>query len=71
MSRPKDREQWGLARTSFPFAVYVWEEELLEVLPELVPLKTPAYPPIKAVDFHVAAMSKYYGDDYKKTGRDK
>jgi len=69
VSRPKDKSQWGLPRTSFPFAVYLWEENLLEVLPELKQ-GTGDYEPIKAIDFHTAAMAKYYGDDYRKTGTD-
>ena len=36
----------GRPRVSFPMAVYVWEDEMLEVLPGLGP---PKYEPIKAV----------------------
>jgi hypothetical protein len=42
-------------------AIYLWEDEVLEVLPGLVP---PKYPPIKALPFHTRITSKYYGDDY-------
>jgi hypothetical protein len=42
-------------------AVYVWEDELLEVLPELGPAK---YEPVKAIAFHTRSTSKFYGDDY-------
>jgi hypothetical protein len=42
-------------------AVYVWEDELLEVLPGLGP---PKYEPVKAISFHTRITSKYYGDDY-------
>ena len=42
-------------------AVYVWEEEVLEVLPGL---GEPKYAPIAAVKFHTRITSKYYGDDY-------
>jgi hypothetical protein len=48
-------------------AVYLWEEELLEVPEEL---GRTDYPPIKAIDFHTKVMSKYYGDDYRDTGSD-
>jgi isopenicillin N synthase-like dioxygenase len=68
VSRPKDKSQWGLARTSIPFAVYLWENEILDVLPELK--NGNSYPPIPAINFHTAAMAKYYGDDYRKTGTD-
>ena len=42
-------------------AVYVWEDEVLEVLPGL---ENPKYEPISAVKFHTNITSKYYGDDY-------
>jgi hypothetical protein len=42
-------------------AIYLWEDELLEVLPGLGPSK---YEPIKAIHFHTRITSKYYGDDY-------
>jgi hypothetical protein len=42
-------------------AVYVWEEELLGVLPGL---PDPHYDPIKAITFHTRSTSKFYGDDY-------
>jgi len=48
-------------RVSFPMAVYVWEDEILEVLPGL---GEPKYPPIKAITFHTRTTSKFYGDDY-------
>ena len=48
-------------RVSFPMAVYLWEDEILEVLPGLGPTQ---YEPIKAVHFHTRITSKYYGDDY-------
>jgi isopenicillin N synthase-like dioxygenase len=48
-------------RISFPMAVYVWEDELLEVLPGL---GEPRYEPIKAINFHTRSTSKFYGDDY-------
>jgi hypothetical protein len=42
-------------------AVYLWEDERLEVLPGL---GTPRYEPIQALQFHTRTTSKYYGDDY-------
>jgi isopenicillin N synthase-like dioxygenase len=61
VSQPRDPELRRRTRVSFPMAVYVWEHELLEVLPGLGP---PRYPPIKALHFHTAITSKFYGDDY-------
>ncbi|MGY8985349.1 MAG: 2OG-Fe(II) oxygenase family protein [Sphingomonadales bacterium] len=51
-------------RISLPMAVYVWENEILEVLPGLGEAK---YPPIPAEEFHTKITSKYYGDDYRET----
>jgi isopenicillin N synthase-like dioxygenase len=48
-------------RVTFPIAVYLWEDELLEVLPGL---GTPKYEPIKAITFHTRSTSKFYGDGY-------
>ena len=42
-------------------AIYLWEDEVLEVLPGL---EAPKYEPIKAIHFHTRITSKYYGDDY-------
>jgi hypothetical protein len=50
-------------------ASYVRENEVLEVLP-IPSLGVPKYPPIRAIDFHTSVMSKYYGDDYRKSGTD-
>src|SRR5471032_3196219 len=61
VSLPRDQALRGKARVSFPMAIYVWEEEVLEVLPGLTPAK---YPPIEALKFHTRITSKYYGDDY-------
>jgi isopenicillin N synthase-like dioxygenase len=55
---PGERRQ---PRVSVPMAIYLWEDEVLEVLPGLQP---PKYEPIKAVHFHTRITSKYYGDDY-------
>lgn len=42
-------------------AIYVREEEMLEVLPGLA---EPKYAPISAIAFHTKTTSKYYGEDY-------
>lgn len=49
------------ARVSFPTNVYLWEDEVLDVLPGLGP---PKYQPIKAITFHTRSTSKFYGDSY-------
>jgi hypothetical protein len=46
-------------------AVYVWEEELLEVLPCI---ENPKYAAIRAIEFHTGITSKFYGDDYAVKG---
>jgi isopenicillin N synthase-like dioxygenase len=61
VGKPADGSQNDTARISFPMAVYVWEEEILEVLPGL---GKPKYEPIKAITFHTRSTSKFYGDDY-------
>jgi isopenicillin N synthase-like dioxygenase len=61
VSLPRDPALRRQARVSFPMAVYLWEDEVLEVLPGLGPAK---YEPIKALPFHTRITSKYYGDDY-------
>ena len=61
VSKPRDRSQLRDARVSIPMAIYVWEDELLEVLPGI---GTPKYEPIKAITFHTRSTSKFYGDDY-------
>lgn len=61
VSKPSDGSHFSTARVSFPMAVYVWEDEVLEVLPGL---GAPKYPPIKAITFHTRSTSKFYGDDY-------
>ncbi|MGA9334901.1 MAG: 2OG-Fe(II) oxygenase family protein [Rudaea sp.] len=60
VSRP-DAAHAGQSRVSFPMAIYVWEDEMLEVLPGL---GEPRYEPIEAIKFHTRITSKYYGDDY-------
>ena len=61
VGKPTDGSHMTKARVSFPIAVYVWEDETLEVLPGL---GTPKYEPIKAIAFHTRSTSKFYGDDY-------
>jgi isopenicillin N synthase-like dioxygenase len=61
VSKPSDGSHLSLARVSFPMAVYLWEDEVLEVLPGL---GAPKYPQIKAITFHTRSTSKFYGDDY-------
>jgi isopenicillin N synthase-like dioxygenase len=61
VSNPRDPELRRRERISFPMAVYVWEEEILDVLPGL---PNPKYPPVKAVQFHTRITSKFYGEGY-------
>jgi len=61
VSKPRDPALRRRERVSFPFNVYLWEDETLEVLPEL---PDPKYPPIKALTFHTRITSKYYGEGY-------
>lgn len=61
VSQPDDPELNRVCRISFPMAIYVWEDEILEVLPGI---DEPRYPPVKAITFHTRTTSKYYGDDY-------
>ena len=61
VGKPVDGSHRDTARISFPMAVYVWENEILEVLPGL---GEPRYEPIKAITFHTRSTSKFYGDDY-------
>ncbi|MCH7854875.1 MAG: isopenicillin N synthase family oxygenase [Proteobacteria bacterium] len=61
VGKPLDGSQTSSARISFPMAVYVWEDEILDTLPGL---GKPNYEPIKAITFHTRSTSKFYGDDY-------
>lgn len=61
VGKPRDGSHLAEARVSVPIAVYVWENELLEVLPGLGP---PKYEPVNAIAFHTRSTSKFYGDDY-------
>ena len=65
VSKPRDGSHLSETRVSFPMAVYVWEDEILEVLPGL---GEPKYPPVKAIAFHTRSTSKFYGDDYAVEG---
>jgi len=65
VSPPRDAERSRCPRVSFPMAVYVWEDEVLEVLPGL---GEPRYDPVKAIAFHTRTTSKFYGDDYAVEG---
>lgn len=64
VSKPRDTEQRRKPRVSFPMAIYVWEDEVLEVLPCIA---NPKYAPVKAIEFHTSITSKFYGDDYAVT----
>lgn len=61
VSKPVSHELYNKPRVSFPMAIYVWEDEILEVLPKC---GIPKYEPIRAEKFHTAITSKYYGDEY-------
>ncbi len=61
VGKPGDGSHLSTARVSFPMAVYLWEDEILEVLPGL---GEPGYEPISAIAFHTRSTSKFYGDDY-------
>ena len=61
VSPPADPALNSQPRVSIPMAIYVWEDEILEVLPGTGEAK---YPPISAIRFHTAITSKYYGEDY-------
>ena len=61
VSKPRDVHQHGKTRVSFPFNVYLWEDEVLEVLPGI---PDPKYSPIKSIIFHTKTTAKFYGDDY-------
>ena len=61
VGKPSDGSHMTKPRVSFPIAVYVWEDEVLEVLPGL---GEPKYEPVKAIAFHTRSTSKFYGDDY-------
>ena len=61
VGKPRDGSHLAEARVSFPIAVYLWENELLEVLPAL---GAPKYEPVRAITFHTRSTSKFYGDAY-------
>ncbi len=61
VGKPGDGSHTSIARVSFPMAVYLWENELLDVLPGLGP---PKYPPVRAITFHTRSTAKFYGEGY-------
>ena len=61
VGKPTDSSHMTSARVSFATNAYLWEDEILEVLPGLGP---PKYEPIKAITFHTRSTSKFYGDEY-------
>src|SRR5581483_3922719 len=61
VGKPADGSHLSEPRVSFPMAVYIWEDEILKVLPGL---GEPKYPPVKAIAFHTRSTSKFYGDGY-------
>jgi isopenicillin N synthase-like dioxygenase len=61
VSKPQNRTLFTKPRISLPMAVYLWENEILEVLPNL---GEPKYEPVSAIKFHTSITSKYYGDEY-------
>lgn len=63
VSKPLNQVLHSKPRVTIPMAIYVWEDEILDVLPGL---GEPKYEPISAVKFHTRITSKYYGDDYAK-----
>lgn len=67
VSKPVYKSLLQKARITIPMAVYVWEDEILEVLPNT---GQPKYEPISAVKFHTNITSKYYGDEYAKEVKD-
>jgi isopenicillin N synthase-like dioxygenase len=61
VAKPRDGSHLTEPRISFPMAVYLWENEVLDVLPGLGEAK---YPQVKAITFHTRSTSKFYGDGY-------
>lgn len=65
VSQPREPAARRQPRISLPMAIYVREDEILEVLPGLGEAK---YPPVSALTFHTHTTAKYYGADYAVTG---
>lgn len=61
VSQPRDPQARTAPRVSVPMAIYLWEDEILEVLPGL---GEPRYAPVSAIAFHTHTTAKYYGADY-------
>jgi isopenicillin N synthase-like dioxygenase len=53
VGKPSDGSHLAKPRVSFATNVYLWEDEVLEVLPGL---GEPRYPPIKAITFHTRCI---------------
>jgi len=64
VSKPRDPGERRRSRVSFPMNIYLWEDEVVEVLPSI---PDPRYEPVRALEFHTRITSKYYGDDYAVT----
>lgn len=65
VSKPSCAALSRKGRVSMPMAIYLWEDELLEVLPTIT---NPKYSAIKALTFHTAITSKHYGAAYAVKG---
>jgi isopenicillin N synthase-like dioxygenase len=65
VGKPSDGSHLTSPRVSFPTNVYLWEDEILSVLPGL---GEPKYDPVKAIAFHTRSTAKFYGDDYAVDG---
>jgi isopenicillin N synthase-like dioxygenase len=55
VNKPRDASHHEKTRVSIPFNAYLWENEVLEVLPGI---PDPKYPPIKAMVFHTNATAR-------------
>ena len=67
VSKPEAAEAKAQPRVSFPVNVYLWEQQMLKVLPFL-PDPKPSYSPVKAIEFHTRITEKYYGSGYAENG---
>src|SRR3546814_19737654 len=65
VSQPRDPEARRRPRISLPMAIYVWDDEILEVLPGL---GEPNFPPVSALAFHTHTTAQYYAPYYSVTG---
>lgn len=76
VSKPRALQERRRARVTFPLNVYLWEDEVLQVLPHLQAMEDRGedvercgYGPIRAQVFHTAITEKYYGDDADSTSQ--